>query len=251
MLVRADRAFPPGTPVALALEAAGALLEFAQGEVVWQHRDGGIGLRFTRLSPRALALVEHLVARGGTAYLAPPVAASPPRRGRSWRSPALGACALLATVALLVGWRLSARHPSDVAAPATVIAAPALTRPAAPAVVPAAASVEVTPRESEIAIPTGAVRSIRITLTNQEVSVEPALRRNAVIKRIFNLARPPRLVIDVAGREPLYSWQLEGNAVVKSVRVGARDHGTRVVVDLPDPLDELRKGYTLIAARTR
>src|SRR5688572_2244101 len=74
MFVRTEHLLPQGTRVFLALAAAGQLLDFAEGEVVWvrprgprgKTGDSGLGLRFTHLRPRAQALVEHLVARGGT-----------------------------------------------------------------------------------------------------------------------------------------------------------------------------------------
>jgi phosphoribosylamine-glycine ligase len=53
-----------------------------------------------------------------------------------------------------------------------------------------------------------------------------------MLKHIFDMPRPNRLVIDATGREPRYSWQLDGHSAVKSVRVDARNRGTRVVVDL-------------------
>jgi hypothetical protein len=53
-------------------------------------------------------------------------------------------------------------------------------------------------------------------------------------------------VIDVGGREPKYSWQLEGAAALKSVRIGARNHGTRVVVDFPDGVDAQRISYRVV-----
>jgi hypothetical protein len=62
----------------------------------------------------------------------------------------------------------------------------------------------------------------------------PSLKKGAAVTHVFDLTHPARLVIDVSGRQPKYSWQLEGTQVVKSVRVGARNHGTRVVIDLPD-----------------
>src|SRR4051812_24321615 len=81
MFVQTDHLLPRGTRVVLALEAGGLLLDFAEGEVVWERDDDevaegdrGFGLRFTRLRDRSLALVEHLVARGGTACIVQPAA---------------------------------------------------------------------------------------------------------------------------------------------------------------------------------
>jgi hypothetical protein len=98
----------------------------------------------------------------------------------------------------------------------------------------AAITAQAYPGEFRFQLPTGAVTELRVSVDEREVAVTPSLRRGAVVRNVFMLPHPARLVIDVGGREPRYSWQLEGSTVVKSVRVGARNHGTRVVVDLPD-----------------
>lgn len=93
IFLRASRAFPPGTRLELFLEAAGRVLPFAEGEVVFvlppvvAHRAGrlpGFGVKFTRMAPKARALLEALVLRSGAhALLGPPQAELPP--GLRWR----------------------------------------------------------------------------------------------------------------------------------------------------------------------
>jgi hypothetical protein len=223
MSLKGGDELPAGTRVALQLTAAGRRLDFAHGEVVWRAQ-AGVGLRFTELRPRAQALVEHLVARGGTG--APPfVARSRKRRGT----------AVISTLVVLVacgGMAVLRPRPQPVVdvvrelplpppAPMSIVAVPQVMEP-------------VSPGEYQVALPTGAVSALSFRVSDSEVVVDPQLRRGSSIKKVFTLSAPARLVIDVGGRIPKYSWQLEGSSVVKSVRVGARHHGTRVVVDLPD-----------------
>jgi hypothetical protein len=199
--------------VSLELAAAGRWLGFAEGEVVWSRRRG-FGVRFTEMRPNAQALVEHLVARGGTG-------GERPRKRR-----------LLPLALLLIG--AVALRPHSPPRPAPV-EAPLAQAQAAPAMsVAATLAAQAYPGEFRFVLPTGAVSALQVTVDDHEVSVTPALKRGAVIRNVFMLPHPARLVIDVVGREPRYSWQLEGSTVVKSVRVGARNHGTRVVVDLPE-----------------
>jgi hypothetical protein len=221
MFVQAGEAPPAGTRVALTLEAAGRWLDFAEAEVAWVGARG-FGVRFTQLKPRARALIEHLVARGGTGQFTPYVR---PRRARL----ALATAAVLALAcAILVGVRSRATIQPP---PPAAIVTPAPQPIAAP---PADATPKLAQGEFRFALPTGGVSALLITIHDQEVVVVPTLRRGAVIRRVFDLPHPARLVIDVGGREPKYSWQLEGAAALKSVRIGARNHGTRVVVDFPD-----------------
>ncbi len=239
LFVRADDALPTGTRVSLALTVGGQALDLAEGEVAWVRARGmsaegrGFGVRFTRLRPKAQALVDHLVARGGTG---------------EW-SVADGSRSRTRTVGVMAGVLLAAagfaaaffvyglRHPP--ASPPTIVE---LTPPPAtlrslvltPVVATQAAVLVAPPSDFDFTLPTGAISSLHIGIHDADVTVMPALHRGTVIRRVFSLPHPSRLVIDVAGRQPRYSWQLEGNPVVKSVRVGARNHGTRVVVDLPE-----------------
>src|SRR5262245_8536879 len=87
VFVRADGGLPRGTPVTLELGAAGRWLGFAEGEVVWCKRRG-YGVRFTELKPNAQALVEHLVARGGTGE---------GRRRRRWPAAVVAALLMMGT----------------------------------------------------------------------------------------------------------------------------------------------------------
>jgi hypothetical protein len=231
MFVASETALPPGTAVALALEASGKQLEFAEAEVVWQA-PSGFGVRFTKLRPRARALVEHLVARGGTGEMRA-VSSSGGTQTR-WKIAAIGALVAVIGASAAVALGVRASRARAVAA-AAVAATPA---PAPTALTAAAAPVEPTiaPGDYEVALPTGAVTSIKIAVSATEVAITPQLHKGAAVRHVFKLTSPPRLVIDVAGRIPRYSWQLDGNNVVKSVRVGGRNKGTRVVVDLPENL---------------
>jgi hypothetical protein len=222
LFVKADEAPPLGTPISLELGAAGRYLGFAEGEVAWVRTRGdrGFGVRFTQLKPNAQALVEHLVARGGTGD------AKPRQRHRGVL---VGGLLLLAA-----GGALALRHKQRIeyveSAPAVVARqndAPVPTMSVAP-------SLAALPGDFQFTLPTGAVSGLRVIIDDREVAVTPTLHKGASVLRIFKLDHPARLVIDVAGRPPRYSWQLEGSNVVKSVRVGARNHGTRVVVDLPE-----------------
>jgi hypothetical protein len=241
MFVQSDLLYPPGTHLSVALAAAGRMLNFAEGEVVWVKppnggTTGGFGLRFTQLPPRAEALVEYLIARGGTGQSAPRSIDRHPHENR-WRRFALAVAVLGAIAIASVGLRVLAK-PRALPPPAPTVAAPAMSLPPEPVPAPAPAPTPaVFPGEFQIAVPTGAVSNLRVTIKDTEVVLTPSLRKGATLKHVFTLPRPARLVIDVAGRQPKYSWQLDGAKVVKSVRVGARHRGTRVVVDLPEPLD--------------
>jgi hypothetical protein len=213
-----------GTRVSLALEASGRLLDFAQAEVV-HCAPTGFGVRFIHLRPRARALVEHLVARGGTGG---PVGK---RRRRKTTLP-FAALALGLGGAALLGAHTRAPQLAATAAVMAPIAPPPAKVLEPPAPPPVVKPVEA-PRTLEVAVPTGAVSSLRIRVRGEDIAVEPLLHRGVLVQRVFTLASPPRLVIDVSGREPRYSWQLDGT-LFKSVRVGARNHGTRVVVDLDE-----------------
>jgi hypothetical protein len=238
LFVRAERAPLPGTHVQIDLEAAGRYLFLADGEVVRAaiEKDGGYGVRFTHLRPNAQALVEHLVARGGTG-------------GEVQRHPASRAARILTALVFAAGAGTAA-HFLTKHAPigATAIAGVIHNVPTsafgevmsvapAPPVNPAAHPY---PGDFQFTLPTGAVSTLRVRIDDGEVAVMPTLHKNAAVKAVFTLTQPARLVIDVAGRQPRYSWQLEGTTVVKSVRVGARNHGTRVVVDLPERPDGQR-----------
>jgi hypothetical protein len=216
LFVLADEAPACGARVRLELAAAGRYLDFADGEVAWvrARRPKGFGVRFTHLRPNAQALVEHLVARGGTGTPNP----RPRRR--------MVAGVLVAAVSLAGGvHHLRATRPERPVSPPEP---PAVSEP------PPVSTAKPYPGEFQLAVPTGAVTSLRVTVDENEVAVTPTLRRGTAIRNVFTLPHPARLVIDVNGRQPKYSWQLDGSTVVKSVRVGARNHGTRIVVDLPD-----------------
>jgi hypothetical protein len=220
LFVKADEAPPLGTPISLELGAGGRYLGFAEGEVAWVRTRGdrGFGVRFTQLKPNAQALVEHLVARGGTGE-------TKPHQRR--RGVLVGALLLL----LAAGGALALRHKPRIeyveSPPVRQNDAPVPTMSVAP-------RLTALPGDFQFALPTGAVSGLRVIIDDREVAVTPTLHKGASVQRIFKLEHPARLVIDVAGRQPRYSWQLEGSSVVKSVRVGARNHGTRVVVDLPE-----------------
>jgi hypothetical protein len=245
MFVRAANAPTQGTRLALSLEAAGRWLEFAEAEVAWVG-GRGFGVKFTNLRPRARALVEHLVARGGTGEAAAV-------RSSAKRVVLVGATLLAVGGAALLGLRARAKAPAietppPVAQVAAPVAPPPQPKPAPAPELTATRPLEAAPPAGEFnfALPTGGVSSLRVIISDREVVVAPSLRRGSTILRVFELPSPARLVIDVGGREPKYSWQLEGWTGVKSVRIGARNHGTRVVVDLPDSLDPKRTPFRVV-----
>jgi len=239
MFVEAKDAVPLGTKVSLALAAGGRLLDFAEAEVVWVQPATGFGVRFTKLRPRARALVEHMVARGGTGeHVMVPQPVS--RR----RQAAIAGAAVVGLCAAAFGLHaVTKRKPAPVIVAAAPAPAPMSTPPVLTAQRPAAG---VYPGDFQVVLPTGAVTALRINVTDAEIAVTPMLHRGSTIRHVFKLASPPRLVIDVAGRLPRYSWQLDGSAAVKSVRVGARNRGTRVVVDLHEPFDITHMTYRVV-----
>jgi uncharacterized protein (TIGR02266 family) len=88
----------------------------------------------------------------------------------------------------------------------------------------------------EISLPTGAARSVRVTGKGKSLEVEPQLSPGSSIEKVFTLAGPPRLVIDLNGSSPKGNKQpVAGRAGVSSVRMGARKGGTRLVLDLRSP----------------
>ena len=246
MFVAAKDAVPLGTRVSLALAAGGRMLDFAEAEVVWVQPASGFGVRFTKLRPRARALVEHMVARGGTGEQE---AVEPKARLPRRRQVAVAGAMVVGVCAAALGLHALGKprppSPPIVAAHAPFQAMPLSSAPVltAPAPTPPAG---VYPGEFQVTLPTGGVTALRISVTDAEIAVTPVLHRGSAIRHVFKLASPPRLVIDVAGRQPRYSWQLEGSAAVKSVRVGARNRGTRVVVDLHEPLDISHMTYRVV-----
>ncbi len=65
------------------------------------------------------------------------------------------------------------------------------------------------------------------------IEVKVSLADGAGVDRVFALKAPSRLVIDLTGDSPSGSARADGDgAVVGSVRVGAREGGTRLVLDL-------------------
>lgn len=244
MFVQADQVLPEGTHVFLALAAAGRMLDFAEGEVVWVRTRGagetGFAVRFTRLRPRAQALVEHLVARGGTGG---PLPAPKPRRGRRLAL----ATSIVIAVAGASFFGLRSWSTEKIVEPVATHVEPL---PVVPMSKPIDTTAQVFPGEFQIAMPTGGATALRVNINDQEVVITPSLRRGAAIRRVFNLTHPSRLVIDIGGREPKYSWQLEGTTVVKSVRIGARNHGTRVVIDIPESPDVKPRSYRVVPPAT-
>ena len=245
LFVRAERAPLPGTHVQIDLEAAGRYLYLADGEVVRAaiEKDGGYGVRFTHLRPNAQALVEHLVARGGTGGEVAP---------RPWsRAAKLALAVVFVAGAGFTAQLLTPRRHASLDTIAGALAGAggnAVANAMSVAPPPVAPAAHPYPGDFQFTLPTGAVSTLRVRIDDGEVAVTPTLHKNTAVKAVFTLTQPARLVIDVAGRQPRYSWQLEGTTVVKSVRVGARNHGTRVVVDLPERPDGQR--YRVVMPNT-
>lgn len=134
LFVQANEPLPPGTLVALSLEAGGQTLPFAEAQVVWARpedgstvaRASGFGVRFERfLHPRGEELVDYLVRNLDRGR---PLTGAPPRRRWRRKVAALAAALGLAGVGTAVGtglWaassvRLEGRSPASVATPALV-----------------------------------------------------------------------------------------------------------------------------------
>jgi hypothetical protein len=86
-------------------------------------------------------------------------------------------------------------------------------------------------------------------MKNGQLEVQPRLRSACAVQRVFRLTSPPRLVIDVDGRTPRAPFRVAALPLASAVRVGARKHGTRVVVDLKQPLGHVTADYVITRAK--
>lgn len=279
LFVQASEPLPPGTRVALSLEAGGQTLPFAEAQVVWARpedasavaRSSGFGVRFERfLHPRGEELVDYLVSNLDRGR---PLTGAPPRRRWRRKIAALAAALGLAGVGTTVGtglWaaasaRLDDRPLASVASVADERPLPSEggsdvgvgDAPEAPEAggLAAALPVEGEPMSrleatalgppgagetrGEVDLPSGAASALTWAMADQELRLAVAVRGGHV-RRAFLLEEPPRLVFDVDGASPEKSYALAGaRPYLKQVRVGRQRGATRVVVDLARPPSEL------------
>jgi hypothetical protein len=249
---------PPeeGTCVALAFEAGGKVLPFAEGEVAWRrpHAKGGFGVRFTRfVHPRARALVEYLCSNveGGTTLKVRP---TPPGRAR-WTGLAVLAAALIALVAA----RLDAPTPEVVLDPSAVCRAPALAAAAdpaphaTPAVKPARrkqARLAEGPRAepqltrtissaakpapfSSTPIPSGAARLVTATRVGGAVRLSVDVVASGHVTAVRALSKPARVVLEVSGLPPIAQHVLPLNdPELRRITAQPKGRLTQLVVEL-------------------
>ncbi len=120
------------------------------------------------------------------------------------------------------------------------VAAPAPTPAPAPAPTPRKAlpapprKVTPPPAPAEsLSLDSGAVRGVHARRDGSSLDVALTLAPGARIERAFALSSPSRLVFDVVGAAPRASLRRDGDLPgVKTVRAGARNGGTRLVLDL-------------------
>lgn len=251
---------PPeeGTCVALAFEAGGKVLPFAEGEVAWRrpHAKGGFGVRFTRfVHPRARALVEYLCSNveGGTTLKVRP---TPPGRAR-WTGLAVLAAALVALVAA----RLDAPTPEVVLDPSAVCRAPAPEAPAAdPAPTATLAAPKPTRRKqarlvegpraepqltrtissaakpapfSSTPIPSGAARLVTATRVGGAVRLSVDVVAGGHVTAVRTLAKPARVVLEVTGLPPIQTHVLPLNdPELRRITAQPKGRVTQLVVEL-------------------
>lgn len=122
---------------------------------------------------------------------------------------------------------------AELAAPSAPTPEVAPHQPAAPAPSPAPTARVASP-EGQVALPSGAARSVRWSASPHGLELRPELRGDAQVARVFSLSNPPRVVFDIVGAAPKSSHtataQREG--AVSRVRIGKQGARTRVVVDL-------------------
>ena len=272
LFVQASQPLPPGTKVALSLEAGGKALPFAEAQVVWAPAEerpatkaSGFGVRFERfLHPRGRELVEYLVDNLDRGR---PLASAP--RARRWRRPLVLAASLLGAAGAAAFGGIVVLQ-AKIAADNTRVAQPVAEEGGAPAV-KAVESVAVVASEAlgpaadarqaeptlgppapgetrgEIVVPTGAASALTWAAANREVRLS-VVPRDGRLRRAFLLADPPRVVFDLDGSEPDRSYGLEPKGpFLKRVRVGSQKGATRVVVDLTrGPTDSTEDGEAVI-----
>lgn len=142
--------------------------------------------------------------------------------------------------------------PTPAAPPAPVVAAPVV--PAAPPAPPAPAVRAPPPSQSGSArLPSGGAASVSWKQSGNAIEVSVALADGARIDRAFALSTPSRLVIDIDRVKPSGSAEVKGDgSLVRSVRVGQRENGTRLVLDLSRPASGAEmKGRTVRATLGR
>jgi Tfp pilus assembly protein PilZ len=112
-------------------------------------------------------------------------------------------------------------------------AAAVAKQPSAPAPSPAPAARVASP-EGQLALPSGAARSVRWSPSPDGLELRPELRADAQVARVFALSNPPRVVFDIDGAAPKSSHTAtaQSDGVVSRVRIGKQGARTRVVIDL-------------------
>jgi Tfp pilus assembly protein PilZ len=119
----------------------------------------------------------------------------------------------------------------ELAEPPAAAVAPNQPSPRAPSPAPAA---RVASPEGQLALPSGAARSVRWSPSPDGLELRPELRGDAQVARVFSLSNPPRVVFDIDGAAPKNSHtaNAQSEGVVSRVRIGKQGARTRVVIDL-------------------
>jgi hypothetical protein len=106
---------------------------------------------------------------------------------------------------------------------------------------------------ARVGLPSGGATAVSWREVSGVLEVTVALADGAEVERAFALSAPARLVIDLASVPPAGSVRTESaDARVAAVRVGAREGGTRLVLDLASPAGKVeREGHVVRAALVR
>lgn len=127
---------------------------------------------------------------------------------------------------------VAAPLPAPRAEPVAKVEKPAHTRPSVPAAHAAPVVVAAQHEASAIALPSGAATAVQVAESSARLEITAALAPGASIEKVFALSGPERLVIDLKGSTPRGTPRVEGRSGVTAIRLGARQGGTRLVLDL-------------------
>jgi hypothetical protein len=84
-----------------------------------------------------------------------------------------------------------------------------------------------------LTLPSGALQAFSWSEQAETIRIDLEPAPGARVARVLLLAGPPRLVVDLDGKAPKKSYELEAPALwIKQVRLGPHGTSTRVVVDL-------------------
>jgi hypothetical protein len=139
---------------------------------------------------------------------------------------------------------------APLALPSSPPATSATSMAPAAAVAPTSGSVpapEPAPVAIRAALPSGAARAVawRATPDGVEVKVDP--RSGALVKHVFALANPARLVLELSGPLPQRSFASEAHSgAVSRVRMARHGKFTRLVLDFDRPIRHLTPQATVV-----